>query len=123
MNEDKDNIVEVEVTAEKINEPSKKQPSPKKPLDYYRKQIYFYSRLAALGLRYGPTGLVLSGLAALVFAILQSQNPTGTIYPIILIICYVLLGLFALLCLVGLFAFYIGRHYQKKDPAYSEDKQ
>lgn len=123
MNEDKDKIVEVEVTAEKLNEPAKKASTPKKPLDYYRKQIYFYSRVATLGLRYGPTGLVLSGLAALVFGILQGQNPTGTIYPIILIICYVLLGIFAILCLVGLLAYYIGRHYQKKDPAYSEEEQ
>lgn len=120
MNEDKDNIVEVEVTAEKINEPTKKPSAPKKPLDYYRKQIYFYARVAALGLRYGPTGLVLSGLAALVFAILQSQNPAGTIYGVILIICYVLIGIFALLCLVGLLAYYIGRYFRKKDPAYSE---
>ncbi len=118
---DQSKVVEVEVTEEKIDPAREKPIKPKSPRDDYHKKIDFYSRFSYLGLRYGPTGLILSLLASLVFAILDSQND-AEMYRIVAIICYSLTGIFLLLSLLGLGAYFICKHYMGKDPNYSDRK-
>ena len=84
--ENKDEIIEVEVTDEKLNAP-KKEGKPKKTLDDYSSKIRFYGSLAYLGSRYGFTGMILAGLAGLFFSILYSENK-ATSFLALVIVCY-----------------------------------
>ncbi len=116
--ENKDEIIEVEVTDEKLNAP-KKEDKPKKTLDDYSSKIRFYGSLAYLGSRYGFTGMILAGLAGLVFSILYSENK-ATSFLALVIVCFSFCLLFAIFYVVGLIAKSLARKYMAKDPNYQD---
>lgn len=116
--ENKDKIIEVEVTDEKLNAP-KKEGKPKKTLDDYSSKIRFYGSLAYLGSRYGFTGMILAGLAGLVFSILYSENK-ATSFLALVIVCFSFCLLFAIFYVVGLIAKSLARKYMAKDPNYQD---
>ncbi len=117
--ENKEDIIEVEVTDEKLNAP-KKESKPKKTLDDYSSKIRFYGSIAYLGSRYGFTGMILAALAGLVFSILYSENKS-TSFLVLVIVCFAFCALFAIFSILGLIAKRIARKYMAKDPNY-EDK-
>lgn len=116
---DPNKVVEVEVKSEKVNPTPKKQASPKKGIDDHTKPILFYGRIAYICLRYGPTGLILSLLASLIFSILASGANWKGLFLIVAIISYVLAAAFMILTIVGLICHSIRNHYMKSDPNYN----
>ena len=116
---DPNKVVEVEVKSEKVNPTSKKQAFPKKGIDDHTKPILFYGRIAYICLRYGPTGLILSLLASLIFSILASGANWKGLFLIVAIISYALAAVFLILTIVGLICHAIRNHYMKSDPNYN----
>lgn len=116
--ENKDEIIEVEVTDEKLNAP-KKEDKPKKTLDDYSSKIRFYGSLAYLGSKYGLIGMLLAGAAGFIFSILYSENNT-TPFFILIIVCFAFCALFAIFFVIGLIARSLARKYMAKDPNYQD---
>lgn len=113
-----DDIVEVEVTEEKLNEVSR-QSKPKKTLDNYTNKIHFYTSFAYLGSRYGFSAMILAGLAGLVFTILYSENKYSG-FLTLLIVCFALCGIAAIFYVASLVARHLAKKYMAKDPNYQD---
>lgn len=116
--ENKEEIIEVEVTDEKLNAP-KKEGKPKKTLDDYSSKIRFYGSLAYLGFKYGLIGMLLAGAAGFIFSILYSENK-ATSFLALVIVCFSFCLLFAIFYVVGLIAKSLARKYMAKDPNYQD---
>lgn len=111
-------IIEVEVTDEKIDAPQTSQ-KPKRPIHEYSRQIRFWSFMTNMFTRYGPALFLIGGMAGLAFSILTSQTNYEGFNFVCMIIGWSLCGAGLLATLFSLFARFMLRHYMALDPNFS----